>query len=355
MNRDKVMVVGPTEVEDDIRKVGSQHMTYNRTPEFSRFLSELQIKIKDVFKTSNDVFFVGCSGTGIMECAMVNFLSPGDKVLVLSGGVFGERWIEIGTSFGLQCDFIRVNPGERFEIEEIKSKLNSDVKAVFITANETSTGTKCDVEEIGKIVKTSSAILVVDAVSSMGANEFETDLWSCDVVATSTHKAFALPPGLVMISVSEKAWEKEKSATLPKYYFDLKKYKKDTPRGQTPFTPPISLLLQLSARLDKMLNEGLESVVERHGKLSKYLSSELHRMGIETFSNSASNGMVGIKFSKPHNAYEIITRLKEEFNIQITPSPEPQKDSVARVGLFGNINKEDVDALLSALKSILSL
>lgn len=349
----KVMVVGPTEIEEDVRLLGSVQQVYNRTPEFSDFIFGIEDKLKQVFRTSNDVYFVSCSGTGIMECALVNFLSAGDKVIILSSGVFGERWFEIATSYGLSCQIIRAEQGQQFNLSNLERLLTSEIKAVFVTANETSTGTACDLEAIGKIVQNSSALLIVDAVSSLAANRLETDDWHCDVVVSSTHKALALPPGMSFISVSEKAWQHEAVATLPKYYFDLKKYRKNILNGQTPFTPAISLLFQLNLRLDKIISEGLDNVVDRHKKISDYLRIQLRMLNIITFDNNPSNGMVGILFDSDTDAYEVVTRLRNDFRIQITPSPEPDKNRIARVGLFGNINFKDVDDFVTGLKCVI--
>lgn len=351
--RMKVMVVGPTEIEDDVRQAGADHQVYNRTPEFSEFVSGVEKKLQRLFRTANDVYFLSCSGTGIMECAVVNFLSAGDKVIVLSSGVFGDRWNEIGTAYGLECLFLRTEQGRQIDPSILAASLTPDVKAVFVTANETSTGTLCDLESIGKIVESSGALLIVDAVSSLGANRLETDAWHCDVVVSSTHKALAVPPGIGLISVSQKAWLQEPAATLPKYYFDLKRYRQNLTRGQTPFTPAISLLFQLDARLDKLLAEGLDEVVQRHGKMSGYLREQLDRLNIRTFDVNPSNGMVGIRFGDDIDAYEVVSLLRKKFRIQVTPSPEPDKHRIARVGLFGNLNFEDIDDFVGALKDVI--
>lgn len=350
----KVMVVGPTEVEDDVRQAAGRHLVYNRTPEFSEFIARMQSKLKQVFRTDNDVHLLSCSGTGIMECALVNFLSAGDKVVILSAGVFGDRWFEIGTAYGLDCRVIKTEQGGQFDLDALRDALTPDVKAVFATANETSTGTRCDIESVGRIVKASSAILIVDAISSLSANALETDAWHCDVVAASTHKALAVAPGLSLITFSEKAWRHAAIATLPRYYFDLRRYRKDMARNQTPFTPAISLLFQLDARLDKILAEGLENVIERHRKKSDYLRAALESMNLHTFDISPSNGMVGIRFEPDIDAYQVVMRLRDKFGIQITPSPEPDKHRIARVGLFGNIESGDIDELVSALKHVLA-
>ena len=347
----KVMVVGPTEIEDAVRQEGAAHQVYNRTLEFSEFILALEAKLKRLFRTQNNVYIVNCSGTGIMECSLVNFLSPGDRVIILSSGVFGRRWHEIGTAFGLDCVMIETEQGQQADLTMLEKHLTPETRAVFVTANETSTGTLCDLKSIGAMVEPSNAILIVDAISSLSANRLETDAWHCDVVVSSTHKAIAVPPGVSLISVSEKAWRHEAVAKLPKYYFDLGSYKANMVSGQTPFTPAISLLFQLNARLDQIEEEGADNVIERHRGLSDYLRGKLDAMHIKTFDINPSNGMVAIRFSPEIDAYEIVCRLRKKFSIQITPSPEPDKHKIARVGLFGNITRADIDDFVLALKS----
>lgn len=350
--RMKVMVVGPTEIEDEVREAGARHQVYNRTPEFSAFIRDIEDKLKQVFRTANDVYLVNCSGTGIMECALVNFLSAGDKIIILSSGTFGDRWLEMATAYGLSPQFLQTPQGQQADLSVLSAALAPDVKAVFVTANETSTGTACDLKSIGKIVKASNALLIVDAVSSLSANRLETDAWHCDVVVSSTHKALAVPPGMSLISVSEKAWRHEAVATLPKYYFDLKRYRENMANGQTPFTPPISLMFQLNARLDRLLAEGLDNVIARHKNLSDYLRGKLTAMGIQTFDVNPSNGMVGVLFGPDIDAYEVVSRMRAEHSMQITPSPDPDKHRIARVGLFGNLNMQDVDDFVAALGQV---
>lgn len=351
--RMKVMVVGPTEIEDDVRQAGSKHQVYNRTPEFSEFIRDIERKLKHVFRTSNDVYILNCSGTGAMECALVNFLSPDDEVIILSGGTFGDRWLEMAEAFSLKVKFLRTSQGNQHDLLTLSEALTPNVKAVFVTANETSTGIICDLQSIGRIVRKSNAILIVDAISSLSANPLETDSWGCDVVVSSTHKALALPPGMSFITVSDKAWQMESLSTLSKYYFDLKKYQINLRRGQTPFTPPISLLYQLNIRLDKLLSEGLDNVILRHKNLSDYLRSKLLARKIQTFDSNPSNGMIAIKFGPNIDAFEVVSRIKEQHQIQITPNPEPDNHRIVRVGLFGNLTTEDIDNFLFSLDDVL--
>lgn len=351
--KNKLMVAGPAEMEEDVMLAGARHMAYNRTPEFSQFLLELEKKLQSFFKTKNDVYIISSSGTGAMEAAIVNLLSPGDDVVILSGGTFGQRWYDIASRYKINCNIIKVLQGESINPKIIKEKIADYTKAVFVTANETSTGTVIDLENIGKGMKDSNAILVVDAISSLGADILETDKWSCDVVIASSQKALALPPGLSFITISEKAWRLIEESKIPKYYFDLKSYKENLQRGQTPFTPPISLLYQLDVRLEKILKIGLNDVTAKQKEKSLYLQKGLSLLGLKTISQNPSNGVVGILFPPEINAFYVIQRLREEFGIEITPSYGTDKSRVARIGLFGNLTLSDIDTLLDALRQLL--
>jgi len=353
MKINKLMVAGPTEIEDIVRQAGSNLMVYNRTPEFSQFLIEIEENLKAFFKTKNDVFILSSSGTGAMEAAVVNLLSPGDEVVIVSGGTFGYRWYEIANSYNVKCLIIDMPQGDTVAPELIRDRITSNTKAVFVTANETSIGVLTDLEAIGNYVKDTNAILVVDAVSSLGADKLETDEWFCDVVITASQKALAIPPGLSFITVSEKAWKLIYKSKLPKYYFDLKRYKEDILRGQTPFTPAISLLYQLDIRLKKILETGLDVILKQQSEKAAHLCKGLKALGLDVIGRTPSSGVIGILFPPQIDAFSIVETLRHEFSIEITPSPGADKHRIARIGLFGNITFIDIDILLESLKKIL--
>lgn len=347
-----LMIAGPTEIETSISGAGSFHMVYNRTPEFSSFLLEIESNLKSLFQTENDVYILSSSGTGAMECAVVNLLSPGDDVLVLSSGTFGYRWYEIASRYNINCSLLEVPQGESVSPEVVDSHITPSTKAVFVTANETSTGILIDLEKIGSYVKKHQAVFVVDAVSSLGADQIKTDEWGCDVVISSSQKALALPPGLSFVSVSEKAWQLIEQSTMPKYYFDLQSYRDNIGRGQTPFTPPISLLYQLDLRLKKIVSEGIDNLISRHGNKAQYLQHKLKEMGLTVIGKHPSNGVTGIRFPPNVDACAVVKILREEYDIEITPSPGDDKSRIARIGVYGNIQLSDIDYLIDSLKAV---
>ncbi len=354
MDRNLLMVAGPTEIEEDVLSAGAKPMVYNRTSEFSKFYLGIIEKLQKVFRTENDVLILSCSGTGAMEAAVTNLLSEGDEVIVVSGGTFGRRWFDIASIFNVKCHLVSLPQGRTVTSELIKPLLSDKIKAVFLTANETSTGVLTDIEPVGDLVKGSNAILVVDAVSSLGADPIETDGWNCDVVISSSQKALALPPGLAFVSVSQKAWRLIDESSIPKFYFDLKEYCKNAERGQTPFTPAISLLNQLDMRLDKMLEIGMERLNFLQRKKSDYLLNGLVGLGLEVIGDAHSSGVLGVIFPIDVDAFDVVSRLRDEFFIEITPSPGEDKPRVARIGIFGKLELSDIDYFLVSLKKILS-
>ncbi|MBN2689835.1 MAG: alanine--glyoxylate aminotransferase family protein [Gammaproteobacteria bacterium] len=354
MKRNLLMVAGPTEIEDDVLAYGARPLVYNRTPEFSEHILKIEKGLQELFVTKNRVFILTSSGTGAMETAVVNLLSSGDKVLVVDAGTFGHRWFEIADAYGVECDVIKVPQGISVDPELIRSRITEDIKAVFVTANETSVGITIDLKKIGLLVKDTNAVLVVDAVSSLGSDPLETDNWFCDVVITSTQKALALPPGLSFITVSDKAWSLVEKSTLPKYYFNLKEYRANMLRGQTPFTPAISLLFQLGKRLEKLHEIGLTETISIQRKKSLYLRKGCERLGLSVIGDSPSNGVVGIKVPEHLDAFEVVQILRKEHGVEIAPSPGEDKHKVIRIGMFGAIDLSDIDKLLNVLEGVLS-
>lgn len=347
------MVVGPTEIERDILKIGSRKMVYNRTAEFSEFIKEIEKNLRYVFQTKNDVFILTCSGTGAMEAAVVNLLCKDDEVIVANNGGFGERWTKICESYGVKVKEVKEGFGNVIDPDKIRKSINGKTKAVFITADETESCTLSDVNAIGDVVKETDAVLVVDAISSLCCDEFKTDEWNCDVVLMSANKGLALPPGLAFITFSDKAWRIVEKSTLPKYYFDVKECKINLERGQTPFTPAVGVLFQLHERLKKIRQEGIENMVKRRGKLSRMTKAGLEAMGLKLTSKNLSNAATGFFAPDGVSAKRIIDVMKEKHNIEITPSPPPLDDKVIRAGVLGNINEDDVIGFLNALEATL--
>ncbi|MBU0686989.1 MAG: alanine--glyoxylate aminotransferase family protein [Candidatus Margulisbacteria bacterium] len=351
-----LMVLGPTEIEENIRQLGALPQVYNRTPEFSSLMKRINKNLQYLFKTKNPVFTLSCSGTGAMEAAVTNTLSPGDKVLIINGGTFGERWVKICKKHKLKVKEIKLRYGKAINPTIIENLIKKDkqIKAVFTTHNETSTGVLTDIKTIGKIVHKTKAILIVDAISSIGVEPLEMDQWHCDVVITSSQKALALPPGLAFISFSPKVWKYVKKARLRTFYFDAFDYLKNWKRGQTPFTPSISLIFQLDVRLQKVKKIGLQQIQNKYKLQTNMLRSGIKALGLKLAGERPANCVTGVWAPKKIDASKIVKIMSKKHGISIAPSPGILKTRLFRIGNFGDIDQKDIIRTISSLEKILT-
>ncbi|HEU0020424.1 MAG TPA: alanine--glyoxylate aminotransferase family protein, partial [Dehalococcoidia bacterium] len=282
--RQNLRTPGPTPIPEDIVQAMSSPMVNHRGPEFHDLIIEATAKLKQVFMTQNDLYILTASGTGALEAAIVNTLSPGDKVIGASAGSFGDRFCDAAEAYGAEVKRLTFEWGEPVDPEAIRRALRDDpeIKAVLITHNETSTGVTHDVETIARIVKDEfNKLLLVDAVSSLGCIPVPVDGWNCDMVGTASQKGFMIPPGLSFISVSKAAWQAQKTAKMPRFYFDLAAARRYLERGQTPWTPNLSSLYGLKVALDKMLGEGLENVFDRHASIGEFTRAGVASLGLK--------------------------------------------------------------------------
>jgi aspartate aminotransferase-like enzyme len=267
-NKLMLMIPGPTPVPEQVLLALAKHPIGHRTSEFNEIMAEVTENLKWLHQTQNDVLTLTISGTGAMEAGIINFLSPGDRVLVGCNGKFGDRWADLCAAFGLQVEKITAEWGKLLDTEQFREKLAADtdkkIKAVIITHSETSTGVLNDLETINRHVKDhGEALMIVDAVTSLGAVNLPIDDWGIDVVASGSQKGYMIPPGLGFVSVSPKAWEAYKTAKLPRFYLDLDLYRKAAAKNSNPFTPPVNLIVALQAAL-RMMNSW-KAMVSFHG------------------------------------------------------------------------------------------
>ena len=261
MKKNYLLTPGPTSLPAEVLEALAKPMIHHRTPQFQAILKEAVEGLKYIFQTKNDVFVLSSSGTGAMEAAVANLLSPGDTAITVEGGKFGERWTELCQAYGVKAEVIKVEWGKAVSASEIELKVkNPKIKAVFVTLCETSTAVTNDIKAIAGVLKDTDAVLVVDAISGLGVIDLKTDEWGVDVVVSGSQKGLMLPPGLGFISVSEKAWKLVNQAKSPRYYFDLRLAKKAWEQTDTPFTTSVSLVVALNAALKMLKAEGLENV-----------------------------------------------------------------------------------------------
>jgi aspartate aminotransferase-like enzyme len=286
---ENLRIPGPTPLPDDILQVMSKQMINHRGEEFEQILKKIITNLKKLFQTKNDVFVLTGSGTGGMEATIVNTLSPGDKVLSVSIGVFGERFASIAQQFGAEVTPLRFEWGKPADADAVRKALQTEpkIKAVLVTHNETSTGITNDLAAISSAVKEFDKLLLVDAISSLGSINLPVDDWRCDVTVTSSQKGWMAPPGLAMVSVSQKAWQAHAQAKMPRFYWDFSRAKSYLEKWQTPWTPAVTTVFALSVSLEMMLKEGLPNIINRHARVSKAAREGIKSLGLIPFAEEA--------------------------------------------------------------------
>ncbi len=352
-----LMIPGPTPVPEQALRALAKHPIGHRSKDFEAIIAEVTENLKWLHQTQSDVLMLTASGTGAMEAGIINFLSPGDRVIVGSNGKFGERWAQVAKAYGLTVDPITTEWGQALDPEEFRQKLeadtNKEIKAVIVTHSETSTGVVNDLETINRHVKAhGQALIIVDAVTSLGAMNVPVDAWGLDVVASGSQKGFMIPPGLGFVSVSAKAWEAYKTAKLPKFYLDLGKYKKATDKNSSPFTPPVNLIFALQATLRMMKQEGLENIFKRHERQMKATRAAATAMGLKLYApdDAAARSITAVATS---DAEQIRSIVKKRFDIVMAGGQDHLKGEIFRIGHLGFVSDRDILTAIAALEAAL--
>lgn len=352
-----LMTPGPTPVPAEVLLAQASPIVYHRGPGFGQVLTDCIDGLKWLLGTRNDVLTFTCSGSGAMESAVVNLLSPGDKVLVVSVGNFGQRFAKIMRSFGVEPKVLDYEWGKTAKAADVEAALEPGMKAVFIQHSETSTGVVNDIESVAKVVKEHGALLVVDTVSGLGAAPLKVDEWGIDVAAGGVQKAIMMSPGIGFVSVSERAWEAYKNSTCPKFYFDWGPVKKshDMPDPESPYTPAVSLFLGLQAAIKLLREEGLENVHERHRTLARAVKSAVQALGLELLGEDQDRAVcvTAIKCPEGIDGDTITATVRERFGIVFAPGQDKWKGKVFRIGHLGYLEQADVLQAIAALEMVL--
>lgn len=348
-------VPGPTPCPEEVLEAGSQQMINHRGPEFADLIGRIHSGLQKIFQTRNDVILLTGSGTAAMEAAVVNTLSPGDKVLGISVGVFGDRFCQILEAYGIELIKPHFEAGVAADPELIDETLRQDpnIKAVAITHNETSTGVTNDLETIAKIVKSYDKLLLVDAVSSLGCLPLDVDAWGCDVVVTASQKGFMVPPGLAFASVSQKAWEASKTAQLPRFYLDFGRHKSYFENGQTPWTPAVSVMFGLDKALEMMLAEGVGAIHERHVSVGQHVRQGIESLGLNLFPKdpeTASNTVTAIHSPEGLDTKALLTELRTMHDVVLAAGQGYLAGTMFRIGHLGYVTESDIEDVLNSLK-----
>lgn len=356
IRKEYLMTPGPTPIPPQVSLVQAEPIIHHRTSAYMELFVRMVEGLKKVLLTENDVLTFAASGTGAMEAAVANCFSPGDRVLVAAGGKFGQRFAEIAEAYRLSVELYEYPWGEAADPQVIAGLLREkpDIKGVFVTHSETSTGIVNDVQAIGEVVSGTPAILVVDSISGAGALELRTDAWNIDVLVTGSQKALMTPPGLAAAAVSEKAWEYVEKAGSPAYYFSFKKarkkYRSATP--ETPFTPAVSLVKAMSTAVDILLEEGLEAAWERHRILALCTRAAAQAMGLELFPKVLDRAfaVTAIKAPEGIDGGDIVRHMNRVHGVIIAGGQEHLKGKIFRIGHVGYYNFFDMAVAIAALE-----
>jgi len=349
---------GPTPVPPQVLAALGEPVLHHRAPDFRIVYERVLARLQEVHRTSSDVLLFTCSGTGAFESAIVNLCSPGDRVLAISAGHFGERWAQMARGFGCEVEQLRLPWGATPSPDDLARKLaaSEPVALVFLVHSETSTGVVADVQALAAVAKETGALAVVDAVSSLGAVPVATDDWGLDVVVAGSQKALMAPPGLATVAVSETAWERVERAGLPRFYFDWERARKAQAKLDSAFTPAVSLVVALDVALGLLLEDGLETAFQRHVRLGRACRAGVSAMGLELFSPDEDRSAVVTAARMPEgfDSSALTRALRDRHGITIAGGQGELKEAIFRIGHIGWFDEFDIATALSAVELVLS-
>jgi aspartate aminotransferase-like enzyme len=352
-----LLAPGPTPVPPEVLLSMAMPIIHHRSPDFLPVLDSAKKGLQWLYQTKNDVLILCSTGTGGMVGAVNNFFNQGDKVLVINGGKFGERWTKICKSYGLDVDEIVLEWGYAVKPDIIEEKLkkNKDIKGVFVQASETSTGVYHDIRQLASIVKGyGNTLLVVDAISALAAHDLRTDEWGIDVMIGGAQKGLMLPPGIAFVSVSEKAWEMAKTSKMPRFYFDFKKERENLAKNQTNFTSPVTLIIGLNGSLKMLQAEGLENVFKRHERLAMTTRKAVQALGLGLYAKeSPSNAVTAIMTPPGIDGQAVYKNLREKYGITAAGGQDRARGKIFRIAHLGYVDKFDVITAIAGIEMVL--
>jgi len=354
--KERLFTPGPVPLPPQVIKALGQQIIHHRTPEFTKIFKEVKAKLKKLLKTERDVLVFTSSGTGSMEASVINFFSKGDKVLVINGGKFGQRWLELAKTFGLNPINYQIEWGKTYNPKEVQEIIvnNPDLKGILVQHSETSTTTYHNVEFLGKLTKKlDDCILVVDGITSVGVYEVYPEEIGIDILITGSQKALMLPPGLSILYYSEKAEKRLNRSDIPKYYFDVKKEAKKQAEGQTAYTTAINLIIALNESLSLILDEGLENLAKRHYVMAEATREAVKSLGLKLLSESPSNSATGVYSPEGINGDELRKELLK-LGFRVAGGQDHLKGKILRIAHMGYFDYMDILQIISGLEMALN-
>ena len=356
MKKNLLFIPGPVTVAEPVLAAMSKPMIDHRGPEFASLVTRLNERLKPVFGTAGDVMLLGCSGTGALEAAIANTFAPGDRVLSAPVGVFGRRLAAIAQAYGCAVEILETPLGSALDPAVLAERLNTDrdraIAGVLLTHNETSTGVQNDMAAVASVTREHGALSVVDSVSGLGATDFRMDEWGFDVVVGASQKVLAAPPGVAMVAASERAWKRIEKTAGARFYFDLNKARKFAQEGQTPWTPPVSILFALDVSLGRYHAEGMPAVWRRHATYAQAIRAAFEALGMTLFSQPGAHSVTVVAATLPSgiDAGQLLRDLRESRGVVLSGGQLELKGKIVRMGTMGDISQTDVLGALGALE-----
>jgi aspartate aminotransferase-like enzyme len=363
LHKNRLFTPGPTPLLPAAQTAMASFTAHHRTADFRTLFQRVLADMKQFIGTQNDVLVLACSGTGVMEASVSNLTSPGDKVLVLTAGKFGERWTGLARAFGCTVEVLSAPYGTTFSLNDIRAKLTPDVRAVFVQATESSTGARHDVQGIAKVVRAQGedTLLVVDAITGLGTTHLDVDGWGVDVIIGGSQKALMIPPGLAYCAVSERAWRRMDSTTSPRFYFDLRKERKAAAKGESAYTPPTSLFAALGAALEFIrgmgngdLAKGREELVDNAELCAAMTRAGAQALGLKLYAASPAAALTAICSPDGLDSGRIIKEFRESFDAVVANGQGEMKGQLFRIAHIGYYDYLDTIGILGALEHVLA-
>ncbi|MEK6539908.1 MAG: alanine--glyoxylate aminotransferase family protein [Deltaproteobacteria bacterium] len=357
MKKEFLLAPGPTPVPDRVLLAMAQPMIHHRTPQFSAIFAEVKEDLKYLFQTKQDVLILAASGTGAMEGSVTNLFSPGDEVIVINGGKFGERWGKISESYGLKVHWLNVEWGKAVDPKDVKKILdaNPKIKGIMVQASETSTAVAHPVKELAQFTKNrQDCLLIVDGITAVGVFPVPMDELGIDVLVSGSQKAFMLPPGLAFAALSEKAWKFMETAKCPRFYFDFKKERKNLKDNTTAYTPAASLIIGLREALRMIKEEGLENVFARHNRLARATRAAVKAMNLKPLApDSPSDATTGVYVPEGVDGGKLVKYLRDDMGITLAGGQDHLKGKILRIAHLGYIDTFDIIVAISSIEMAL--
>ena len=363
LRKNRLFTPGPTPLLPAAQTAMASFTAHHRTADFRQLFQRVLADMKDFVGTQSDVLVLACSGTGVMEASVSNLTSPGDKVLVLTAGKFGERWTGLAKAFGCKAEVLSAPYGETFSLADIRAKLTPEVRAVFVQATESSTGARHDIRGIAKIVRDNGddTLLVVDAITGLGTTHLDVDGWGVDFIIGGSQKALMMPPGLAYCAVSERAWRRMETTTSPRFYFDLRKERKSAAKGETAYTPATSLFAALGAALefvrgmgDGDLSKGREALVDNAELCAEMTRAGAEALGLKLYAASPGAALTAICSPAGVDSGKIVKEFRETFDAVVANGQGEMKGQLFRIAHIGYYDYLDTVGILGALEHVLA-